>query len=1107
VNDADESPLLDGLNPTQREAVLYGDGPLLLFAGAGSGKTRVLTHRIAHLILERGVRPRNVLAVTFTNKAAKEMRERLEKLVGSGATKELWAGTFHSTCARLLRERGDSIGLPRDFVVYDDDDQLTVIKECLHQLNLDDRQYAPRAVLSFISRAKEKLIEPEHFKEHFSGLFENVVARIYTLYQEKLSLNHALDFDDLIGKAVRMLQQREDVREYYQNKFKYVLVDEYQDVNMSQYKLTQLLSDGTRNICIVGDDDQCLPPATPISVPNGFAAIETLEAGDFILATGGDATLKPALVSRVHKSHYSGDMFEIKTDGVQLRGTPGHRVFARLSAAPGQERYFVYLMYRSDRGYRVGMTKASRRGWKGGEAMDQVGFIVRSNQEHADKMWILKSVSTFGEARFWEEFFAARYGLPTMVFHSTGRSTLMGGDEWIERLYDSLDTEAAAKRLMEELHLESNFPHHRPQGGARRQSVTFTMFGGYRTSRTMRLGDHRIQWCARRPDLAEKLQEEGFPVRPSKLSGFKMETCRVDYRDAVQLARRAAAAGDMEVSYRARVAGETYQICPLSHVHPGMHILVEENGILTDREVQSVEKHSYDGPVYDLEVDDYHCYVSGGMLVHNSVYGWRGADIEIILGFESDYPDAKIIKLEQNYRSTKTILEAAYAVVSRNRGRKDKKLWTQNPDGEAVLVWEAMNEQEEAVYVAQVVREALEEGTRRYSDFAILYRTNAQSRVLEEVFINYRIPYQIVGGVRFYERREIKDLMAYLRLIHNPFDSVSLKRIVNVPTRGIGATSWARIEETAQRRGVSLWDAIADLEGIDLKPSIRKAIQGFTALIVSLRSRREQPSVTKLVEAILEETGYKRILEADKTVEAQSRLENVQELLTVTQQFEHTSEDPTLRGFLEQTALIADIDSLGGEGADAVVLMTLHSAKGLEFPEVFLVGLEESIFPHFRTLQDDKSLEEERRLAYVGITRARERLHLTFAARRTIFGNIQINPPSRFVRDIPLEHLAVPAGGRIPGFARTRQRELHSYTGGPAAGKSAATPATPPKPTTPVGGASPFKPGEKVKHAVFGQGVVVGCTGMGDDAQVTVAFPNVGVKKLVAGYARLEKAG
>ena len=738
ASDFDDDPLLEGLNPSQREAVLHPDGPLLIFAGAGSGKTRVLTHRIAHLILARGVRPRNVLAVTFTNKAAKEMRERLERLVGPGAGREMWVGTFHATCARLLRERGDSIGLPRDFVVYDDGDQLTVIKECLHQLNLDDRQYAPRAVLSFISRAKEKLIDPGDFKEHFSGFFENVVAKIYALYQEKLTLNRALDFDDLIGKTVRMLEQREDVREYYQNKFKYVLIDEYQDVNQAQYRLTKALSDGTRNICIVGDDDQ-------------------------------------------------------------------------------------------------------------------------------------------------------------------------------------------------------------------------------------------------------------------------------------------------------------------------------------------------------------------------SVYGWRGADVEIILGFESDYPEAKIVKLEQNYRSTGTILDAAYAVVSRNRGRKDKKLWTENPGGEAVQVYEAIDEQEEAVFVAAAIRDALDGGVRRLSDFAVLYRTNAQSRVLEEVFINYRIPYQIVGGVRFYERKEIKDLMAYLRLIHNPFDSVSLKRVVNIPARGVGATSLAKLETRAQQRGVALWDAVADLDGADLKPSIRKSVESFTALIASLRSRRESLSVTRLVESVLEETGYRRILEAEKTVEAQTRLENVQELLSVTQQFESSSEDPTLQNFLEQTALIADVDSLGGEAAEAVVLMTLHSAKGLEFPEVFLVGVEEGIFPHFRTLQDDKSIEEERRLAYVGITRAKERLYVTFASRRTIFGNIQINPPSRFLRDIPLELLAVPAGARIPSFARTRKTELSSY--------GAVAPKLPTKAIKPVAGAGapPFKPGEKVKHAVFGQGIVVGCTGVGDDAQATVAFPNVGVKKLVVGYARLEK--
>jgi DNA helicase-2/ATP-dependent DNA helicase PcrA len=744
-DDADQDSLLATLNPTQRAAVLHGDGPLLIFAGAGSGKTRVLTHRIAYLIQRRGVRPRNILAVTFTNKAAKEMRERLGKLVGEAAGKEMWVGTFHATCARLLRERGDSIGLPRDFVVYDNDDQLTVIKECLSQLNLDDRQYAPRAVLSLISRAKETLITPERFSEHFKGFFENVVAKIYTLYQEKLALNHALDFDDLIGKAVRMLQEREDVRGYYQNKFRYSLVDEYQDVNQAQYTLTQLLSHGTRNLCIVGDDDQ-------------------------------------------------------------------------------------------------------------------------------------------------------------------------------------------------------------------------------------------------------------------------------------------------------------------------------------------------------------------------SVYSWRGADVEIILNFERDYPEASIVKLEQNYRSTKKILDAAYSVVKNNRGRKEKRLWTENDDGEAVALYEAMNEQEEAVFLANSLRELTENEGRRLSDVAVLYRTNAQSRALEEVFINYRIPYQIIGGLRFYERREIKDLMAYLRLIHNPFDSVSLRRVINVPARGIGAGTWAKIEELGQQRGVALWDIVTDPAALGLKPTLVKAVQSFTALIASLRARQSQRTVTKLLEDILAETGYLRLLQAEKTVEAQSRVENIQELLTVTQQFEASTEDPSLRAFLEQTALIADVDSLAsGDPGDAVVLMTLHSAKGLEFPIVFLIGMEEGIFPHFRSMQSDTAMEEERRLAYVGITRAKERLYLTFAARRTLFGNTQMNAVSRFVREIPLELFAIPAGAPLPSFARSRRTELHSWGAGPgtAPAKPAPSPtAAKPKPAA-VG--ETYKPGEKVQHAVFGKGVVVGCVGAGDDAQVTVAFPNVGVKKLVAGYARLDR--
>ena len=762
--DEANDPLLARLNPSQKEAVLHSDGPILIFAGAGSGKTRVLTHRIAYLIGRKRVWPRSILAVTFTNKAASEMRERLSALLGAQAGKEMWVGTFHAICARLLRERGATIGLDRNFVVYDDGDQITLIKECLSQLNLDDRQYAPRAVLSLISKAKEKLILPDQFHRHFSGMFENVVGKLYALYQEKLKLNRALDFDDLILWAVRVLQEREDVRDYYQNKFRYVLVDEYQDVNHAQYMLTKILSDRNRNLCVVGDDDQ-------------------------------------------------------------------------------------------------------------------------------------------------------------------------------------------------------------------------------------------------------------------------------------------------------------------------------------------------------------------------SIYGWRGADVEIILRFERDYPEAKIIKLEQNYRSTQIILDAANHVVKNNKGRKEKRLWTENIAGEEIALFEAMNEQEEGVFLATTIQNEMEQKARKYSDFAVLYRTNAQSRVLEEVFINYKIPYKIVGGVRFYERREIKDIMAYVRLVHNPFDSVALRRVINVPARGIGTTTWQRIEERAQIKNLSLWDVVTGeidtIEGI--KPTTKKAVQAFVALIASIRGRQDKLTVTKTVEEIIENTGYKRELEREKTIESQTRVENIEELLSVTKQFEQTTEDPTLSAFLEQTALIADIDSFE-ESADTIVLMTLHSAKGLEFPVVFLTGLEEGVFPHMRSMQSDREMEEERRLAYVGITRAKNELFLTYASRRTIFGNTQINQVSRFVREVPKElfrAMQEKRGGSVIGGGRSGSRwnqddysQVSPWEEAQAASQAALRAIRPQpgkivggKPAAPAKSAETYKIGEKVKHTVFGQGIVVGCVGSGDDAQVTVAFSKagVGVKKLVAGFARLEK--
>ena len=748
----DIHPLLRGLNPVQRQAVEHRDGPLLLFAGAGSGKTRVLTHRVAYLVAVYGVSPRHVLAVTFTNKAAREMKDRIGRLVGETVEKHLTVGTFHAICARLLREFGEKVGLKRDFVVYDDGDQIVLARECLRELNLDDKKFTPRAVLSRISKAKEKLISPEDWHRDAFGFFDDICGKVYPLYQSKLRKNNALDFDDLLGETVLLLQTQPDVLDRLQNRYRYLLVDEYQDVNHVQYLFLQALAAKSRNLCVVGDDDQ-------------------------------------------------------------------------------------------------------------------------------------------------------------------------------------------------------------------------------------------------------------------------------------------------------------------------------------------------------------------------SIYLFRGADVGLILQFEHDYPDAKVLKLEQNYRSTQTILEAAYCVVRNNRGRKDKKLWTDNVTVSHIVKHEALNEQDEAIWVIQTVQDLIKAGGRTWRDFAVLYRTNAQSRALEDVFVNWNMPYKIVGGVRFYERKEIKDVLSYLRIVHNPLDTVSIRRVINMPTRGIGATTLSALEEETALTGRTLWDVLQDAGSLSqISPRTRARLAEFAATISQLRREREHLSVTDLASKVLEMSGYQQMLEAEGSIESQTRLENVKELLSKTRLYDHElAEEAHLGGFLENVSLVADIDSLDAD-ANAITLMTLHSAKGLEFPVVFLVGLEENVLPHARSIESDRDkggdreIEEERRLCYVGITRAKDELYLSHAGRRTLFGGISYNPPSRFLNEIPRElfrggtgsaHRAVSGFDPDEGFTRPRSRipeGMKLWDAGPA-----------PPESTRGGDASGYRVAQKVRHEKFGVGVILNIAGEGDNTVLEVVFPNLAPKKLVLAYAKLEK--
>jgi DNA helicase II / ATP-dependent DNA helicase PcrA len=726
----------DTLNPEQREAVEHESGPLLIFAGAGSGKTRVITHRIARL-LGSGVHPARILAVTFTNKAAREMRERVERLVGEVAG-GMWIGTFHSLCARLLRIEGRHIGIASNFVIYDDDDQLSLIREILKAKNIDDKSIQPRALLSEISSAKEKLQTPEVYATQATGFFERIAADVYKAYETLLRKANALDFDDILVFTVRLLEQREDVRDRYQERFLHVLVDEYQDVNFAQYRIVSLLSGRHRNVVVVGDDDQ-------------------------------------------------------------------------------------------------------------------------------------------------------------------------------------------------------------------------------------------------------------------------------------------------------------------------------------------------------------------------SIYAWRGADVSLILRFGSDYPDAKIVKLERNYRSTKTILEAANAVIARNRSRAAKRLWTENEDGAAITLTQAGTEKDEAILASDRILRDVRTGRRQYGDFAILYRTNAQSRVIEEALLTLRVPHVLVGGQRFYERKEIRDVIAYLRLVWNPKDDVSFRRVFNMPTRGLGAGTLATIEEMAERRGTSLLEALSDQELQATLP--KKALNGvrsFLGAVQSASDETERGTVTQVLNTILNASGYLAMLRTENSREAISRLENLQELVNVTTEYDRSADDPTLGGFLESVSLVADVDSLG-EGGQGVTLMTLHSAKGLEFPVVYMLGLEEGIFPHSRSLGQDSQIEEERRLCYVGMTRAREELHLLFAHRRAIYGQPSFNRPSRFLEDLPSELLhedrPTYAGSDRESYADRRDRMI------PPPAPPSRAPAGRRPDWTP-----PFAVGDRVRHGKFGIGVVIACNPLRDDVEVTVAFPGVvGIKKLVQSLAKLEK--
>ena len=736
----------DALNPQQYQAVCHYEGPLLILAGAGSGKTRVLTHRVAWLIEEKNVNPWNIMAITFTNKAAGEMRDRVEAMLG-GALGGVWVATFHSTCVRILRRYIDRIGFENNFTIYDSEDQKSVIKEICKRLQIDTKLYRERFFMAEISAAKDEMLSPVDYALKAQGDQRmQKVAEVYKEYQRQLFDNNALDFDDLIYRTVELFQSCPEVLEQYQERFRFIMVDEYQDTNTAQFKLVSLLAAKYRNLCVVGDDDQ-------------------------------------------------------------------------------------------------------------------------------------------------------------------------------------------------------------------------------------------------------------------------------------------------------------------------------------------------------------------------SIYRFRGANIGNILNFEQFFPDAEVIRLEQNYRSTQNILNAANAVISHNKGRKEKTLWTDNGEGEKIRFRQFMNSFEEAEYVAGIISQKVGAGKWKYGDCAILYRTNAQSRMFEEKFLYANVPYKIVGGVNFYSRKEIKDVIAYLKTIANGKDDLAVRRIINVPKRGIGATTISRVQDYATEHGASFYDALRVAETI---PGIGKSVaklQAFVQMIQVLRTKQEFYKVKSLIEDILEQTGYMKELQAEGTDEALDRMANVDELLNKAALYDEKTENPTLDGFLEEVALVADIDNLE-EDADHVVMMTLHSAKGLEFPVVFMVGMEDGVFPSYISIssEDESELEEERRLCYVGITRARTNLFLTSAKQRMVRGEIHYNRVSRFVDDIPEEFMAENERAKIPQKEKKDLPETKAHAAYRQMRENFKTKimAQQQFEVKKADGLS-YNVGDRVRHIKFGNGTVTNIAEGGRDYEVTVNFDRVGVKKMFASFAKLVK--
>lgn len=1108
------------LNKEQYEGATTIEGQVLILAGAGSGKTRVLTHRIAHMVEDLNIAPYNILAITFTNKAAKEMKDRVRALIGECA-ENMWISTFHSTCVKILRREIDKIGYKSSFTIYDSSDQKTLVKECMKTVNINDKDISEQEIISKIGKAKDRMQTARSFKlENESNFRENKIADVYEMYQKRLKENNALDFDDLIFKTVELFKSNPETLEFYQRKFKYIMVDEYQDTNGAQYELVKLLASKYKNICVVGDDDQCLVEGTMVSTENKDVEIEKLMKEDLVRVASGNGETSLLKISDINKKKYCGKIVKITTKNNRvIKATPNHISFGKISLE--EDKYYVYLMYKSGFGYRIGQTSSVRSR----DDRDASGLAIRLNGEQADKMWIIKVCDTKGDATYYEQYYSVKYGIPTIVFNSRGRNITIS-QEQIEKMFKEIDTINAAEKLMEDEFLYNEYPHHLSnaviRGDSIRKRVNLSFFGG-KKSVQRGIYSHRIGLNSSGDDSKNKFIEAGFNVRDGQRNTYRVETERALYDEAEEFARKLSMVEEsFEILKKAKLSNDkSFMFMPIGSFKPGMSIAIQDNEKIEEDIVISVELEDYDGYVYDLNIDNARNYIANGIVVHNCIYQWRGADIKNILDFEKDYPDAKVIKLEQNYRSKGNILNAANVVIVNNSNRKSKALRTEQELGSKIKVYRAYSDSDEGDFVGKQILDIRKNEDKKYNDFAILYRTNAQSRIFEESFRRKGIPYKIVGGTRFYDRKEIKDILAYLKVLINPQDDISIRRIINVPKRSIGDATVNKIQDFADSFELNMWDALSEVRSIPtLTPRNVSCIDPFVQLMENLMILSETTPVSMLIETILEDTGYMDQLKKSNEIEDKSRIENLKELVSDAVDFEKNSEDKSLSAYLEKVSLVQDTDKIEDED-DSVVLMTVHSAKGLEFPVVFMVGMENGIFPGSASFEKESEMEESRRLCYVGITRAKEILFMTSAEVRRVFGKTVAYSQSDFINEIKpdlKEYVSVEKTGiksRESFINKSSYNNPHSLRNNmtrtvSGSGLNASRPNS-------IGSSSigtissgdyisvaEATMGRKVMHEKFGVGTIVSVQNSGDDKKLTIAFDKQGVKVLLLSFAKLK---